>query len=100
MEYLRTTSHFTIGSTKPRLTLATGRIVLFVIIVLVWAIEKFGHVIVNSLGQSIPTKMLAEQHVEEDCGFIPTPADYLKLLKVNPAPWMLRVKVRSSDIGA
>jgi hypothetical protein len=29
-----------------------------------------------------------------------TPADYLKLLKVNPAPWMLRVKVRSSDIGA
>ena len=65
-----------------------------------WAIEKFGHVIVNSLGQSIPTKMLAEQHVEEDCGFIPTPADYLKLLKVNPAPWMLKVKVRSADIAA
>jgi hypothetical protein len=44
--------------------------------------------------------MLAEQHVFEDCGFIPTPADYLKLLTVNPAPWMLRVKVRSSVIAA
>ena len=65
-----------------------------------WAVEKFGHTIVNSLGQHIPTKMLAEQHCCEDCGFIPTPQDWLKLLTKNPEPWMLRVKVRSSDIGA
>lgn len=56
-----------------------------------WAIEKFGHVIVNSRGQSVPTKMLAEQHVEEDCGWIPTPADYLKVLGKAPEPWMLKV---------
>lgn len=60
-----------------------------------WAIEKFGHVIVNSKGQSIPTKMLAEQHVEEDCGWIPTPADYLKVLSMNPESWMLKVGKKS-----
>jgi hypothetical protein len=63
-----------------------------------WCVEKFGHVVVNSAGQSIPVKMIAEQHVEEDCGFIPTPQDWLKLLTANPSPWMLRVKVRSADI--
>jgi len=56
-----------------------------------WAIEKFGHVIVNSKGQNIPTKMLAEQHVEEDCGRIPTPQDWLKALAKNPEQWMLKV---------
>jgi len=56
-----------------------------------WAIEKFGHVIVNSKGQNIPTKMLAEQHVEEDCGRIPTPQDYLKVIGKHAEPWMLKV---------
>ena len=62
-----------------------------------WAIEKFGHAIVNSNGQAIPTKMLAEQHVEEDCGFIPTPADYLKVLKNSPERWMLSVGKRTVE---
>jgi hypothetical protein len=61
-----------------------------------WAIEKFGHAIVNSKGQSIPVKMLAEQHVVEDCGFIPTPQDYLRLLTTKPEPWMLKVGKKSS----
>lgn len=56
-----------------------------------WAIEKFGHSILNSNGQHIPTKVIAEQHVEEDCGFIPTPHDWLKVLKAGPADWMLKV---------
>lgn len=64
-----------------------------------WAIEKFGHTIVNSKGQHIPTKMIAEQHVEEDCGWIPTPADYLKLLRNNPDDWMLKVGKRSTTTG-
>lgn len=63
-----------------------------------WAIERFGHVIKNSLGQSIPTKILAEQHVEEDCGFIPTPADYLKALAKNPEKWMLTVGRKSASV--
>ena len=63
-----------------------------------WAIEKFGHVIVNSKGQSIPTKMLAEQHIQEDCGFIPTPADYLKALAKSPEKWMLSVGKKSQTM--
>ncbi|NDG26399.1 MAG: hypothetical protein EB120_04380 [Proteobacteria bacterium] len=41
--------------------------------------------------QEIPTKMLAEQHIQEDCGFIPTPKDYLFMLTNNPPKWMLSV---------
>jgi hypothetical protein len=35
--------------------------------------------------------MLAEQHIQEDCGFIPTPKDYLFMLTNNPPKWMLSV---------
>jgi hypothetical protein len=63
-----------------------------------WAIDKFGHVVVNSKGHSIPVKMIAEQHVEEDCGFVPTPKDYLKLLTQNPERWMLTVGKTSRTV--
>lgn len=56
-----------------------------------WAIEKFGHAMLNSSNQYIPTKMVAEQHVMEDCGFIPTPKDWLNALNYKPVPWMLSV---------
>jgi hypothetical protein len=39
--------------------------------------------------------MLAEQHVEEDCGFIPTPQHWLSVLKTNPDSWMLKVKKKT-----
>lgn len=58
-----------------------------------WAIEKFGHTIVNSKGQHVPTKVLAETHIQEDCfGRIPTPYDWLKCLKNKPDEWMLRIQ--------
>jgi hypothetical protein len=55
-------------------------------------------VVVNSKGHSIPVKMIAEQHVEEDCGFVPTPKDYLKLLTQNPEKWMLTVGKTSRTV--
>lgn len=61
-------------------------------------IQKFGHSITNSDKKVIPVKIIAEKHVTEDCGFIPTPSDYLVVLKLNPEPWMLRVKVKSTDL--
>ena len=61
-----------------------------------WCIEKFGHFIINSRNQKIPTKLIAEQHVIEDCGFIPTPQDYLKILHSNPSDWMLKVQTKST----
>lgn len=60
-----------------------------------WSIEKFGHTILNSSGQKIPTKLLSEQHILEDCGFIPTPKDYLSPLVKNPEKWMLMVKTKT-----
>lgn len=63
-----------------------------------WAIERFGHSIVNQNGKAVPVKLLAEQHVQEDCGFIPTPQDWLKGLRREPADWMLRVAVTSRQL--
>ena len=53
-----------------------------------WAIQKFGHAIQISTGHAIPTKLIAEQHITEDCGFIPTPAHYLSPLAKHPEKWM------------
>ena len=53
-----------------------------------WAEEKFGVYITNSDGKMIPTRAIAEQHVLEDIGFIPTIADYLK--EMNQANWMYK----------
>jgi hypothetical protein len=64
-----------------------------------WAIEKFGHTIENYIGQKIPTKILAEQHLMEDCGFIPTPKDYLSPLTKHPEKWMLTVGKTSKTLN-
>ena len=61
-----------------------------------WAIEKFGHALTNSSGHIIPIKLIAEQHINEDCGFIPTPKDYLNSLIKNPERWMLTVGKKSN----
>lgn len=48
--------------------------------------RKFGPVLVNSDGKSIPTRFIGEQHVKEDCGFIPSLQDWLS--RIEPEPWM------------
>jgi hypothetical protein len=63
-----------------------------------WAIERFGHSITNSDGKEVPVKMIGEQHVNEDCGFIPTVAHWTDALKKNPEEWMLRVKKKSREV--
>lgn len=60
-----------------------------------WAIEKFGHSIVNSDTRIIPVKLIAEQHVMEDCGFIPTIQDWMRPVLESPREWMLKVQKRS-----
>ena len=47
---------------------------------------KFGIVINNSDGKNIPVRSIAEQHIREDLGFIPTVQDWLKNIK--PVSWM------------
>lgn len=57
-----------------------------------WAIEKFGPTI-----EGIPTKTLAEEHIIEDCGFIPTPKEWLMVLSDHPKQWMLQVAVQHTQ---
>jgi len=62
------------------------------------ALSKFGHAIMNSENEIIPTKLISEQHVMEDCGYIPTVQDWLKPLIKNPEDWMLRVQKKSTEV--
>jgi hypothetical protein len=62
-----------------------------------WCVSVFGDCVRNSAGREIPTRQIAEQHVEEDCGFIPTVADWLGLLRKSPEQWMLRVARKSNS---
>jgi hypothetical protein len=53
-----------------------------------WAEEKFGVYITNSDGKMVPVRTIAEQHIMEDIGWIPTIADYLK--EMNQTGWMYK----------
>lgn len=57
----------------------------------------FGVTITLSTGRRIPTRLIGEQHVQEDLGFIPSFADWVKAIR--PEPWMTRSRLRypSSD---
>lgn len=46
----------------------------------------FGKTITNAAGRAIPVRWIAEQHVIEDCGRIPTLSDWLS--QIDPLPWM------------
>ena len=54
----------------------------------IFVCEKvFGHTITNSVGKQIPVRVIAEQHVREDCnGHIPTPQEWLDT--IQPKTWM------------
>jgi hypothetical protein len=55
----------------------------------IFELEKtFGVTITNSNGKQIPTRLIGEQHVSEDLGFIPTVQDWLKNL--GHEKWMTR----------
>lgn len=50
--------------------------------------EKFGTTITNSDGRVVPVRLIGEQHVQEDLGFIPSFADWVRC--IPPEPWMGR----------
>jgi hypothetical protein len=63
------------------------------------AVEKFGPTVVMGRTQ-VPVKQIAERHIIEDLGWLPTPADYLKEMPVHQ--WMSgsrRVRRPLSDLG-
>ena len=52
--------------------------------------EQIGKTIKNSDGKIIPVRSIAEQHIREDLGFIPTVQDWLK--EIKPKSWMASTK--------
>lgn len=57
----------------------------------IFLVEKIlGHEFTNSDGRVIAVRAVAEQHIMEDLGFIPSLDDYLKEMKEQP--WMAGMK--------
>ena len=52
--------------------------------------KKFGIIITNSDNKQVPVRSIAEQHIREDLGFIPTIQDWFKEMK--PKSWMASTK--------
>jgi len=50
--------------------------------------RAFGDTITISTGKVVPVRLIAEQHVIEDCGRIPSVGDWLS--RIGPEPWMNR----------
>lgn len=46
----------------------------------------FGSTITTSCGRAVPVRLIAERHIIEDVGYLPTPADYIDAMAIRP--WM------------
>lgn len=59
--------------------------------------QVFGQTLTLSTGKVIPTRWVAEQHVREDLGFIPSFADWARA--IQPKQWMGRGAKKSADMS-
>lgn len=50
----------------------------------------FGVTLTISTGRIVPVRLIAERHVREDLGFIPSFADWVRCIR--PEPWMGRAQ--------
>lgn len=46
--------------------------------------QALGVVLTNSAGRDVPVREIAEKHIIEDLGFLPTPQDWLERLPFEP----------------
>lgn len=53
-----------------------------------WCEQQFGTYITNSIGRMVPVRIIGEQHIMEDLGWIPTIKDYLDNMEVQG--WMFK----------
>ena len=62
----------------------------------IFMLERFfGATITISTGRIVPVRLIGEQHVREDLGFIPSFADWVKAIR--PEPWMGRAQKLESE---
>lgn len=59
--------------------------------------ELFGGTLINSDGKTVPVRPIAEQHIMEDCGYIPTVADWLS--NIQPQSWMRQTGAYLNEEG-
>ena len=57
----------------------------------------FGVTLRNAAGKDVPVRLVGEQHVKDDLGWIPTVKDWLENLSVRP--WMGRTPFRPTRDG-
>jgi len=60
-------------------------------------IERFGDYIVNADNKKVPTKVIAEQHIMEDCGFIPSVSDWLS--QMRPKSFMYKARNLTKEVA-
>ncbi len=58
---------------------------------------RFGTVILIEGGRLIPVRWVAEQHVTEDCGYIPSVSDWLSC--IEPKGWMNKPRQLSRELA-
>lgn len=78
--------HDFIDSSKQTIADARHRAILHSAFGIFLAEKVFGHTILNSEDKHIPTRILAEEHIQDDLGFIPTVEHYLNEMTLQP--WM------------
>ena len=61
-----------------------------------WCEEAFGVCMTNKAGKIVPVRVIAEQHVIEDMGFLPTPEWWLSQMTLTPA--MNRVPTKPTEV--
>jgi hypothetical protein len=68
----------------------------------VWLCQRvFGRVITVQKAENaveVPTRLVAEQHILEDIGWLPSPSDYLDGMPI--ASWMSGAKLRQEPLSA
>jgi hypothetical protein len=59
--------------------------------------KLFGVTLTNADGKQVPVRLVGEQHVKDDLGWIPTVKDWLSNLQIQP--WMTRSVFKPSRDG-
>ena len=59
-------------------------------------VNKFGDKMTNSDGRTVSVRWIAEQHVIEDHGYIPSFSDWCKA--IQPARWMQNARPLSKEL--
>ncbi|MDF5756564.1 hypothetical protein [Spongiactinospora sp. TRM90649] len=63
-----------------------------------WLCQQiFGVTITTSRGHQVPVREIAERHIIEDLGWLPTPADYIDGMPIKP--WMSGAKARQIPLS-